>query len=311
VNEQASQSPPIPEARPPHLPDVLTRTPLGFYAFAIVAIIAAWADIRAWVGNFPIFEPANVWPLIAQVVPSVVAPLLGAALFLRHPRAHRTMPLLVFGLALLAAGELLDAFETPIRTFLLTLSSPDELPPTPADVAFLVFTMLLSLFAILYVGAGLAAARRRERSAAERPLMIWIVALAIVSGILSLAAVFQVDLDATPFVLLQLAIGLLLSLLVTLAWAYLVGTSVGGWMAGEVPRRAWTIAALAVVVLLLVRLIGGVLSSLAIPGFFGVIEVLIGASTVAWVLLLVAFLLGLPAPTDDPSAATPEGSAGG
>jgi hypothetical protein len=95
-------------------------------------------------------------------------------------------------------------------------------------------------------------------------------------------------------------------------------------MAGEEPRRAWALAALAVVVLIVARLIGGVLSSLAMPGLFGVIEVLFGLSTAGWVLLLVAFLLGLPspgeaaagepiepAPTADPPAATPPGSAAG
>jgi hypothetical protein len=293
---------------------VLTRIAPGFYAFALVAVVTAWVDIRAWMGDLPILDPATAWPRVAQLVPSVVTPLLGAALFLRHRQAHRTMPLLVFGLALLAAGELLDAFGAPIRDFLRTLSRPDDVPPSPADVAFLVFTLLLSLFAVLYVGAGLAAARRRERAAAERPLLIWIVALSLVSGVLSLAAVFQVPLEATPFVLIQLAIGLLLSLLVTLAWAYLLAVSVGGWMAGEEPHGAWGVAAIAITTLFVVRLIGGVLSSLAVVGLFGVIELLLAASTVAWVLLLAAFLLGLPGPTtatDDRPAETLPGSVAG
>ena len=195
VNEPLTESPPIPEARPPHLPDAVTRVAPGFYAFVLVALITGWSDIRRWLGDFPIFDPANLWLLVAALVPSVVTPLLGAVLFLRHPRAHRTMPLLVFGLALLAVAELLDAFETPIRTFLLSLSSAEEVT-SPADFAYLVFTTLLSLFAILYVGAGLAAARRRERSQAERPLMIWIVALSIVSGVISLSVVFQVMLGS-------------------------------------------------------------------------------------------------------------------
>jgi uncharacterized membrane protein YidH (DUF202 family) len=310
VNERVTESPPIPEARPPHLPDVLTRTAPGFFAFVLVAVVTGWADIRSWLGDYPIFDPSTVWPLVVQLVQSVVPPLLGAALFLRHPRAHRTMPLLVFGLALLAAGELLDVVSSPISQFLRSLS-PDELPPSPADIAFLVFTTLLSLFAILYVGAGLAAARRRERVAAERPLVIWIVALAIVSGILSLASVFQLPIESTPFVLVQLAIGLVLSMLVTLAWAYLMAMSVGGWMAGEEPRRAWGIAALAIVVLFVTRLGGGVLSSLAVAGLFGIVEILFAASTLAWLLLLAAFLLGLPAPRDDRPAETQPDSAAG
>jgi hypothetical protein len=57
-----------------------------------------------------------------------------------------------------------------------------------------------------------------------------------------------------------------------------------------------------------------VLSSLAVAGLFGVIELLVAASTVAWVLLLAAFLLGLPAvpgATDDRPAETLPGSAEG
>ncbi len=194
VNDRLTESQPIPEARPPHLPDVLTRVAPGFYAFLLVALITGWSDIRRWLGDFPIFDPANLWLLVATLVPSVVAPLLGAVLFLRHPRAHRTMPLLVFGLALLTASELLQAFEQPIRTFLLSLSSPEEVT-SPADVAFLVFSSLLALFAILYVGAGMAATRRRARSPAERPLLIWVVALSIVGQILALASLTQMEFD--------------------------------------------------------------------------------------------------------------------
>ncbi len=313
VNEPLTESPPIPEARPPHLPDAVTRVAPGFYAFLLVALITGWSDIRRWLGDFPIFDPANLWLLVAALVPSVVTPLLGAVLFLRQPRAHRTMPLLVFGLALLAVAELLDAFETPIRTFLLSLSSAEEVT-SPADFAYLVFTTLLSLFAILYVGAGLAAARRRERSQAERPLMIWIVALSIVSGVISLSVVFQVMSDPTglpPVALVQLAIGLVLSLMVTLAWAYLLAMSLGGWIAAEQPRRAWAAAAVAIVILFVIRLVGSVLSTIGIPDGFAVGEVTFAASTIAWLLLLAAFVLGLPSPTDDPPAATPTGSEAG
>jgi hypothetical protein len=322
VNETRSGSPPIPEARPPHLPDTLSRLSPGFFAFALVAILDAWLSVREWIGQYPFVDTGAVIALLATAQ-FVVVPLLGAALFVRHPRAYRTLPLLVFGLALMTFGEVLRVFDDPIRRILAELSPSDVGPTTPATLAYAVFTSLLALFALLYVGAGLTAARRHDRGAAERPLAIWLGALAVVGAVISLATIFQLQFDASAAGIVQLVIGFVLSLLLTLAWAYVTAVAIGGWLTREGPRRAWILAALGLSILFAVRLIASTVAALFLgEAFLTLLTVTTIASAAAWLLLLAAFALGLPAPPDgmgelereptaDPPAATPPGSAAG
>jgi uncharacterized membrane protein YidH (DUF202 family) len=304
---------PIPEARGPHLPDVLTRQSIWVFVFGLAAVFILWSVWRRWTAEYTIVDLNAVSALLFGLIPGVVAPLFGVALFARHPDARRTMPLLVFGVALFAFAELLEVFDRAIFEALIAFTPEDFGPATPAVVAFGVFTALLGMFAVLYTGAGLSSARRRERSAAERPLMIWLVALGVVSAVVSIASIVPlINGTPTPVDLLQLGISLTVSLLVTLAWAYLVTVTVGGWLSDDAPRRAWALAALATSVLFAVRLaIGAVLG----PGelWFTIVNIARYASLVAWVVLLVAFWLGLPSldPTADPPEATQPGSAAG
>ncbi len=250
---------PIPEARGPHLPDVLTRQSIWVFVFGLVAVFILWSVWGRWTAQYPIVDLNAVSALLFGLIPGVVAPLFGVALFVRYPDARRTVPLLVFGVALFAFAELLEVFDGAIFEALIAFTPEAVSPATPAVVAFGVFTALLGMFAALYTGAGLSSARRQERSPAERPLMIWLVALGVVSAVVSIASIVPL-LTGTPAPadLLQLAISLVVSLLVTLAWAYLVTVTVGAWLSGEVPRRAWALAGIATTLLFAVRLaIGG------------------------------------------------------
>jgi hypothetical protein len=320
---------PYPEARPPHLPDVLTRQSPWLLAFAAVAAIQVWVTWTSWSNDNPDPRIGALPALIVPLIPSVTTALLGATLFLRHPDARRTMPLLVFGLALFAVGVLLTALDGPIRTFLQGLTPrPDfgaEPFDTPAETAYRVFTALLGLFAVLYTAAGLFAARRPERGPAERPMLIWLVALATVSSVVSMAGVTQLGVEPSPAVLLQFGIGSLLSLLLSIAWAYLVAVAVGGWLAGDVPHRAWGLAALAVSVLFAGNVLFSFLTTfLSGEAAFTIFTIVSYATLIAWVVLLGAFVLGLPSletaadvspdaadPTADRQEATRPGSAAG
>ncbi len=322
MNDGVTDSP-IPEARGPHLPDVLTRQSIWVFVFGLAAVFILWSVWRRWTAEYTIVDLNAVSALLFGLIPGVVAPLFGVALFARHPDARRTMPLLVFGLVLFAFAELLETFDRAIFEALVAFTPEDTGPVTPAVVAFGVFTALLGMFAALYTGAGLSSARRLERSAAERPLMIWLVALGVVSAVVSIASIVPL-LSGTPAPgdLLQLAVSLVVSLLVTLAWAYLVTVTVGGWLSGDVPRRAWALAAVATTVLFAVRLTIGAVLGTGEP-WITIVIVAGYASLVAWVLLLVAFWLGLPSPRDpvaepsadeptvDPQEATLPGSAAG
>jgi len=314
---------PIPEARGPHLPDVLTRQSIWVFVFGLVAVFILWSVWRRWTAQYPIVDMNAVSALLFGLIPGVVAPLFGVALFARHRDARRTVPLLVFGVALFAFAELLEVFDGAIFEALIAFTPEAVSPATPAVVAFGVFTALLGMFAALYTGAGLSSARRQERSAAERPLMFWLVALGVVSAVVSIASIVPL-LTGTPAPadLLQLAISFVVSLLVTLAWAYLVTVTVGGWLSGEVPRRAWAMAGIATTLLFAVRLAIGAVLGTGEP-WITIVNVASYASLVAWVLLLVAFWLGLPSPgaavvetsadepTVDPQEATLPGSAAG
>jgi hypothetical protein len=322
MNDRVTERP-IPEARGPHLPDVLTRQSVWVFVFGLVAVFILWSVWRRWTAQYPIVDLNAVSALLFGLIPGVVAPLFGVALFARHPDARRTVPLLVFGVALFAFAELLEVFDGAIFEALIAFTPDAVSPATPAVVAFGVFTALLGMFAALYTGAGLSSARRQERSAAERPLMIWLVALGVVSAIVSIASIVPL-LSGTPAPadLLQLAISFVVSLLVTLAWAYLVTVTVGGWLSGDVPRRAWALAGIATTLLFAVRLAIGAVLGTGEP-WITIVNLASYASLVAWVLLLVAFWLGLPSsrapvadtsadePTVDPQEATLPGSAAG
>jgi hypothetical protein len=323
VSEQSPPKP-FPEARPPHLPDVLTRQSPWIVFFAGVAALQVWRSLQ-------LLPPAGSGADAGQVINYVLswisrlAPTAFAlALFWRHPDARRTVPLLVFGLVLLAVGELLTVFAGPIQALLRDItpsSDPGSVLETPAEFAFRVFTLLVAIFALLYVGAGLSSARAPERGPVERPLAIWLVALGVVSTVLSLAGLATVEIDVTPRLVVQLVIGVILSGLETLAWAYVAAVAIGGWISGDRPRRAWRLAAIGASALYVLRLIVPVLGfipfdSAAVPVYL----IFAYVSYVGWLVLVAAFALGLPEPasadsgpepTADPPAATQPGSAAG
>ena len=94
----------------------------------------------------------------------------------------------------------------------------------------------------------------------------------------------------------QVILGTVLSGLVTLGWAYVATVTVGGWMAGETPKRAWVLAALGASALLGLRLIFSVLGLVPLqadqqPVVFVIIPLV---SYAGWLLLAAAFALGLP-----------------
>lgn len=307
---------PFPEARPPHLPDVVTRQSPWMLLFLLIAALVAW---RSWTSWGPVAageEIPSFFRLITFASSIVAPPLFGVALLARQPDARKSTPMLVFGLGLMAIGVLLTAFGQPIRQFLRG-DVYVSVFQSPAETAFLVLNGLVAMFGVLYVGAGLASARRAPKSPAERPVTIWLTALTVVSIVLSLRTVAEL-LSAgeyPPDVLVSAAIGFVLSIASSLAWLYLTVVIVNGWLAGEAPGRAWLAAAVGVLLLFVSPLIASVVLVVeAAGGPF--VQVFNYATLVAWLLLLVAFALGLPSQistsdelaTADPPGATQPGS---
>jgi hypothetical protein len=155
----------------------------------------------------------------------------------------------------------------------------------------------------------------------ERPLAIWLVALGVISTVLSLAGLATVQIEVTPLLVVQLIVGLILSGLETLAWAYVAVVAIGGWISGDRPRRAWRLAAIGASALYGLRLIVPVLGFIPLdPTIVPFYLIIAYVSYAGWLLLAAAFVLGLPAPasadddpeaTADPPAATQPGSAAG
>ena len=307
------------EARGPHLPDVLTRQSPWVYLFvgaALVHLAAAWWD---WAGRGPVTDAQELLSLLAVHANDVAISLFGAALFVRHPDARRSMPLLAFGLGFLALGSLLRLVETPVTQFIDSIAPSDAefVGLSPAVVAYHVFISLVAVAGVLYVGVGLADARTRPRRNVERSVLSLLVVVAILTVAWGLLPIGGAQTPASPYEWVLVGIGVVLSLLSTLAWAYLVAVVFGGWLAGEEPRAGWRLALVAGLIDLILPVVSTIL--IVIGALFqsasgSFLPIFGAAGVVGWILWLAAFAVGLPAgssATGDRSEATPPGSEAG
>lgn len=310
------------EARGPHLPDVMTQQSPWVYLFAGAAFVhlaAAWWD---WAGRGVLADAQELLTLLSVRGNDAVISLFGAAFFIRHPDARRSMPFLAFGLGLLALGPLLQLVDTPVTQFIDSLAPSDteSIGLSPAVVAYHVFTSLIGVAGLLYVGAGLADARTRPRRKAERALLSLLVVIGILTAAWQLLAINGTQSPASPYEWVLVGVGLVLSLLSTLAWAYLIAVLFGGWLAGEEPRTGWRLAFVAGLIGLILPVVSTILivigtlfqsASNPLAPLFGLLGL---AGTIGWILWLAAFAVGLPAgssATGDPPEATPPGSEAG
>jgi hypothetical protein len=258
--------------------------------------------------------PDQLGPIVRARIPALAASLLGVALFLRHPDARRTVPLLVFGVALFTIDGLLAIVAEPVTRFLdgLGPTAAPSLPISPAVVAWSVFTTLVSIFAVLYTTAGLSTARREPPTPAARPLAVALTVLAVATVILSVGTIPWGELDLSPWSLTTLTVGIVLGLASTLAWSYLLVVSLAGLIAGEAPRLGWALATVAAVSFVGIRVV--IALPLGLDATTGAgqaaIAVLGYASMLGWLALLAAFVVGLPATGDRP-VSTPTGPAAG
>ena len=226
-----------------------------------------------------------------------------------------------WGRALLATGEILRLIAEPLAPILAGITPPTEALPglVPLGSAFDAFATSIGLFGLVYLIRGLDDARRFQDEGSSRRIAIPLVVLGLVIGIGKFVRLGEVPVDDTLTVGTVVAVSLILSTLNVLAWAYLIVIGARGWRSGESPSRGWLAATLAGICVLIAAVSTTAIELLvATPteATFMVYLAFSSIGTAAWILLLIAFGLGLPSTADldatsgPPVATTPgyEGS---
>lgn len=305
---------PWPEACPPHLPDALTRLSPWLIPFVLLAVLQAVAAWLEWDTQGELVDPGYGVSIVMGRLPGVCAALFGAALVHRHPDAYRRLPMLLAGVTLLAVAALMRLATGPLEAVLLgPLSGLDDGSTFVIHGIFSAAISVVSIFGLLYLARGLDGARRSAEVVSTRRLGGLLAVVAVAATVMTVMLVLanaQASEILTPLNIAAVA----LSFISMLAWSYVFVVAFGGWRAGEEPRIGWLLAALAVGIELASRVIiaiGGLVNLWQVGDV--VLPILSVAFVAEWVLLLLAFLAGLPstAPTADPLAVTPRDSAEG
>jgi len=237
-------------------------------------------------------------------IPTAIAFLLPAALFLRHRRIWWTDRLLVVGTVLFGVVEFLQ-YVSPGMTagFSAIIPAPTGLPfLVPLDVAFQVVVGILAAMAPIYTARGLLAARAYEDEPGSRRWWLLIGALTVVVAVTNVLNLVDLSLGIPPDAIVAYfwltVLSVALSLLSVFGWAYLAGVALIGWRTGEGPLRGWRLAALGAGVVLLGLAVSGVIATVGVFTTPLPDELSIGilaAFALGYVLLLAAFLAGVPA----------------
>jgi len=268
-----------------------------FIGVALLPFLLAWDEWARGIFSDPIDWFAT-WFL--GTLPSLAIPLIGAAIVIRHPRARRTVPLLLFGAILLAIQIAGVRLYVPIGGLLSDPTFPNE-PMFELYRAVYTVLAVVGAFGWAYLASGLVRARRYEEVGPTWIIVSAAVVAAVIPTALSAGAQdLTLGSTANGIVLMALAAtGLVAGFAEKLALGYMAVTATRGWLAGEAPRRGWGLAA-AGAWLLLVALLA--LSALPLFGdewfqsydptwIFPAISLVYGAGGVA---LLAAFAMGLP-----------------
>ena len=314
------------EPRPPHLPDRLTSISPWVLPFLVVAVFQIWVfSLDQPFGTDP-RSPLEYWLGIRYEFAGIAGSLIGFALFLRHPDARTTLPQIATGAFLLLLQQVMRLLEPTLTPVFVTLApGSDEMAFfSPLNQVYWTFTSLVGVFAIAFIASGLSAARRNENLRSMRGPAVLLTGLAIVNaGYTTLGyALLQ---DYVEGISIVFVVGALLAhLFWTLALAYLFIVSMRGWLAQEAPRSGWRLAAVGGGLLLFHALAAPFLGLVPLPqeALLTIFGFMADGVLVGWILLVVAFALGLPSTqsirddetagaTPDRLAATTPGSAAG
>lgn len=272
---------------------------LGTLPFIAVALFAGVRAAQYWSLDLATDPIRWVWDSIVPWLPQVALPLIGAALIVRHPRARQHQPWLLLGAILLAFQVLGETL--PVRGELLRLFPSSDMRFGPSVVAtfYELAVSIVGSLGLLSLARGLHQARGQVRSGVGR-VLFGVVAVAAVGG----AGYVYAGWTADPAPFITLALGATASTaLGLLAIGSLGVIAARGWADGEAPSRGWAMAAIAPWLIFLAIVLNIVLALGAAAAMTGgmltvAFFVIGGLPSIAAVLLLAAFVIGLPASED-------------
>jgi hypothetical protein len=278
-------------------PRFLPLAAIPFILAAFVPVVLSWSE---WTIAFASDPNAALTILLAGVLPGVSVPLIGAAIVIRHPRAHRSVPSLLFGASLVTVQVVGVRHAPQLLDVVFPRSINDILSFELVYTATYVVLAAIGAFGWAYLASGLVRARRYEDVRGTGVIVFIVIALAIIASSMQIGAQdFSLGrAGGVPGMALVAAV-LVVGLLEKLAIGYMAVTATRGWRAGEAPRRGWALAAIgawlllvALLVVAAVPLLGEDWMQVYDPTWvLRGISLLFGAGGVA---LLVAFALGLP-----------------
>jgi cytochrome c biogenesis factor len=230
-----------------------------------------------------------------------VAVFLMPAVFLtRHRDATWRARTLLIGLFLVAISQALLIASTPLQPVFagLTPATP-ELPIIWSSAFFDDVTSLIFAFGLAYMALGLTQARRYEGRTRSLTLL-FVTVLAIFGTVVGIVSVARIDLGSLAMsagLAFYLASIVVFGVVRIVAWGYLTAAAAGGTAAGEDPPAGWRLATLggtAVLVALLMVNIGGLfeITDQTLDTAYGYVTIVFYA--LGLVLLLAAFVVGLP-----------------
>jgi Co/Zn/Cd efflux system component len=291
------------EPRGPHLPDAITRIPLGVWPFLALAALEAfgrWEQLR----SIQFAHPVDYVEALVGAIGGLAVPLTGAALFLRHPNAHRRLPSITAGVSLLAAVTIVDALRVPVLEGILR-SDLDFETSLLASTVYSVIQALVRAFGVTYLAIGLEDARQFEDQTRASGVRALLLVGALGSPAITAFVVWPWPSEQVATTLLSIGA----QVLTNLAWTYLAWTAYRGWAAGEEPHTGWALVVLVAAGNVVVSMLAAVLNLVVwaigptdsqVPVVFEAFRVLVAVIAGLWVALLAAFWLGLPAePAED------------
>ena len=289
------------EARPPHLPDRITAIPVMVWPFVVLTALVVYDRISLYRGQ-P-FDASIVVSLSLGIARLAAMILLGAALFLRHPDAWSRLRPVAIAVTLIAMGEALDVFAPHIDSLVQGEWDGSDLPIITASYVLGRAASVIGILGVASLWFGLRANRR----ATDRTRTLALFVALSVGALAFLALGYDRILDdawVDPDLEIAAAatrIGAAIHATSIVAWMAVASVLLVGARGRERPTAGWRIGAIAILAIVLGLEPVWVLwptydmstSGLTIAGW-----IVVGTAAAGAVLLLVAFLLGLPDPAD-------------